>query len=137
MDPCHTEETEGEIPGLGKAQRRRAGRGWWEGTGGWGKGRSGPRGAASPGPVPRRPHDGAGGGRGAAGTGPAACAAQLPPPPCRVRRVGRGRGGSPGSLSRLHRRCRARGSLPVLGGGCGGGREIANEISVNCSLLQV
>jgi len=23
MDPCHTEETEGEIPGLGKAARRR------------------------------------------------------------------------------------------------------------------
>lgn len=34
------------------------------------------------------------------------------PPLRRVRRVGRGRGGSPGSLSRLLRRCRA---LPVPG----------------------
>lgn len=46
MDPCHTEETEGEIPGLGKAQRRRAGRGCRGGTeggeegGGWAIGSS-------------------------------------------------------------------------------------------------
>lgn len=73
----------------------------------------------------------AGEGRGVAGTGPAACAAQPPPAACVLP------GGAAGTL---RGRCPASSAAAAPAGPSpcwGGGGEIANEISVNYSLLQV
>lgn len=101
-------------------------------------GLSAPRGAALPGPVLRRPNGGltVARGRGGRRRGRARPRAPLTPPPPRAScRAGpRGLSGvavpPPPPLPRPR-------ALPVPGEGGGGGCEIANEISVNYSLLQV